>query len=311
MSPLTEVNEVPLLPPRAREAHKGDFGRVLVVACSPGLTGAGCLAALGAQRAGAGLVTVAVPQGLITIIEIKLTSAMSRPLPQAAAAVLDEQGAARILQWAGEFDAFALGPGIGRAAETGRAALRLAEELPAPTVIDADGLFALGGGTEVLKRARAMRLLTPHPGEMARLVGDSTAAVQADRAGVAARFAAEHRVLLALKGAGTVVTDGERLYVNPTGNPGMATGGTGDVLTGLAVGLLCQGLAPFEALQLAVFVHGLAGDLAARRLGELSMTAEDLLDATPEAFQLVQTLKPGTDARQAATRLLARRSKGR
>ncbi len=114
--------------------------------------------------------------------------------------------------------------------------MRLAEELPAPTVIDADGLYALGGHTDALKRARSVRLLTPHPGEMARLVGDSISAVQSDRAGVAVRFAAEHRVLLALKGAGTVVTDGDRLYVNPTGNPGMATGGTGDVLTGLTAG---------------------------------------------------------------------------
>jgi hydroxyethylthiazole kinase-like uncharacterized protein yjeF len=224
--------------------------------------------------------------------------------------VLDEQGAARVMQWAGEFDAFALGPGIGRAPETVRAALRLAEELPAPTVIDADGLYALGGHTDVLQRSHGVRLLTPHPGEMARLVDDSIPSVQSDRTGVAVRFAAEHRVLLALKGAGTVVTDGERVYLNPTGNPGMATGGTGDVLTGLAAGLLCQGLEPFEALQLAVFVHGLAGDLAARRLGQLSMTAEDLLDCTPEAFQLAATLKPGADARQAAQRLLARRGRG-
>lgn len=306
-----EVNELPVLAPRAADAHKGDFGRVLIVACSPGLTGAGCMTAQAAQRAGAGLVTVAVPESLNPILEVKLTSAMTRPLPEPAAPVLDEQGAALIMEWAREFDAFALGPGIGRAPETGRAAVRLAEELPAPTVIDADGLYALGGHTDALTRARSVRLLTPHPGEMARLLGESISAVQGDRAGVAVRFAAEHRVLLALKGAGTVVTDGDRLYVNPTGNPGMATGGTGDVLTGLAVGLLCQGLAPFEALQLAVFVHGLAGDLAARRLGQLSMTAEDVLDSVPEAFLLVETLKPGTDAGQAAQRLLARRGRGR
>lgn len=300
-----EVNDLPALPPRARDAHKGDFGHILVVAGSTGLTGAACLAALGAQKAGAGLVTVAVPQGLQPVIAAKLTSVMSRPLPQGAEPVLDEHGADRVMQWAAEFDAFALGPGLGRAPETLRAAARLAEELPAPAVIDADGLYALGGNTQVLKKARAVRLLTPHPGEMARLVGDTVARVQADRVGAAVRFAAEHGVLLALKGADTVVTDGRRFYVNPTGNPGMATGGTGDVLTGLAAGLLCQGLEAFEALQLAVFVHGLAGDLAARKEGQLSMTAEDLLDATSQAFQLIQTLKPGTDARQAAADLLA------
>lgn len=301
-----EVHDLPALPPRARDAHKGDFGRVLVVAGSTGLTGAACLAALGAQKAGAGLVTVAVPQALQPIIAAKLTSVMSRPLPQGAEPVLDERGADRVMQWAAEFDAFALGPGLGRAPETLRAAVRLAEELPAPAVIDADGLYALGGNTQALKEARAVRLLTPHPGEMARLVGDTIAGVQADRVGVAVRFAVEHGVLLALKGADTVVTDGRRFYVNPTGNPGMATGGTGDVLTGLATGLLCQGLEAFDALQLAVFVHGLAGDLAARKQGQLSMTAEDLLDATPQAFQLIQTLKPGADARQAAGKLLQR-----
>ena len=301
-----EVHDLPALPPRARDAHKGDFGRVLVVAGSTGLTGAACLAALGAQKAGAGLVTVAVPQALQPIIAAKLTSVMSRPLPQGAEPVLDERGADRVMQWAAEFDAFALGPGLGRAPETLRAAVRLAEELPAPAVIDADGLYALGGNTQALKEARAVRLLTPHPGEMARLVGDTIAGVQADRVGVAVRFAVEHGVLLALKGADTVVTDGRRFYVNLTGNPGMATGGTGDVLTGLATGLLCQGLEAFDALQLAVFVHGLAGDLAARKQGQLSMTAEDLLDATPQAFQLIQTLKPGADARQAAGKLLQR-----
>ena len=228
-----EAHELPVLPPRAADAHKGDFGRVLVVGLLAGHDRApAAWRRRAAQRAGAGLVTVAVPESLNPIVAVKLTSAMTRTLPEPAAPVLDEQGAAIVMQWASEFDAFALGPGIGRAPETTRAAVRLAEELPAPTVIDADALYALGGNTEALKRARSVRLLTPHPGEMARLVGDGISAVQSDRAGVAVRFAAQHRVVLALKGAGTVVTDGDRLYVNPTGNPGMATGGTGDVLTG-------------------------------------------------------------------------------
>jgi len=301
----TEVRELPVLPPRARDAHKGTFGRILIVGGSTGLTGAPCLAALGAQRAGAGLVTVAVPEGLNAIIEGKLTSAMSRPLPQPCSPVLEEHGAELILQWAGEFDVVALGPGLGRAAQTVRAAVRLAQELPVPTVIDADGLNALAGRTAVLRSARGARLLTPHPGEMARLTGAAgAAAIQADRAGVAARFAREHGVLLALKGADTVVTDGRRIFINPTGNPGMAAGGTGDVLTGMAAALLCQGLETFEALQLAVFVHGLAGDLAAREVGELSMTAEDVLSAVPTAFLRVRELPAETDARKAAVELL-------
>jgi NAD(P)H-hydrate epimerase len=282
------VETLPELPDRPREAHKGDFGRVLVVACSPGMTGAGCMAARGAQRAGAGLVTLALPASLNLIAEVKLTSAMSRPLPEPGQPIIGQEAAEAVIGWAGEFDVVALGPGVGRAPETENAVRRLVADLDLPVVLDADGLNAIAGDVAALRRAAAPRLLTPHPGEMARLRGDVDAgAVQADRLHTAAEFAGEHGVLLALKGAATVVTDGRRAYVNPSGTPGMATGGTGDVLTGMAAGLLCQGPGPFEALQLAVFVHGLAGDLAARQMGELSMTAEDVLERLPDAFQLV------------------------
>jgi NAD(P)H-hydrate epimerase len=282
----TRVGTLPRLAPRRRDAHKGDFGSVLIVACSTGMTGAGCMAALAAQKAGAGLVTLALPASLNVVAEVKLTSAMSRPLPEPGEPIIGEAAAAEVIERAGQFDAFAVGPGVGRAPETGRAVRRLVAQLPGPAVVDADGLNHLAGDLSVLHKAPAPRLLTPHPGEMSRLLGHGDPRqVQAARTAVAVEFARAHGVVLALKGAGTVVTDGERVYVNPSGNPGMATGGTGDVLTGLAAGLLCQGLAPFEALQLAVFVHGLAGDLAARRTGELSLTAEDVLDRVPEAFQ--------------------------
>jgi len=299
-----QVQHLPGLPDRARGAHKGDFGRVLIVAGSPGMTGAGCMAAVAAQRAGAGLVTLALPESLNVVAEIKLTSAMSRPLPEPSAPILGSEAAEAVLAAQGEFDVMALGPGIGRAPETQEAARRLVEELALPLVVDADGLNALAGHVPLLKAAGGLRLLTPHPGEMARLLGLASAReVQTDRVGVATAFARENGVILALKGAGTVVTNGQRFYVNPSGNPGMATGGTGDVLTGLAAGLLCQGLAPFEALQLAVFVHGLAGDLAARARGELSMTAEDVLDFTPEAFQLVKAAGKGAEPAEILARL--------
>lgn len=305
------VSTLPSLPARRRDAHKGTFGRVLVVGCSPGMTGAGCMAALGAQKAGAGLVTLALPASLDPIAEVKLTSAMSRPLPECGEPAIGQAAAERVLAWQDEFDVVALGPGMGRAAETGRAVRRLVAELNLPVVLDADGLNALAGDLSGLGRAVAPRLLTPHPGEMARLLGHGDASrVQADRPGVATAFAAEHGVVLALKGAGTVVTDGERVYVNPTGNPGMATGGTGDVLTGLAAGLLCQGLGGFEALQLAVFIHGLAGDLAAQRRGELSLTAEDVLECAAEAFRRFSGAQVGAEAGALARRLLARPTVG-
>jgi len=295
------ATRLPVLPVRAREAHKGDFGHALIMAGSPGMTGAGCLAALAAQRAGAGLVTLAVPESLNAIVEAKLTSAMSLPLPEPGMPVLGLDAARLILDMAQRFRAVAVGPGLGRVAETREAVRLLVRWLGCPAVIDADGLNALADDLEPLDKAPASRILTPHPGEMARLLGTGdTRRVQRDREGTAARFAREHGVVLALKGAGTVVTDGERVFVNPTGNPGMATGGTGDVLTGLTAGLLCQGLEPFEALQLAVFVHGLAGDMAARDVGELSMTAEDLLERVPEAFLAATNAKGDPAAAMAA-----------
>jgi hydroxyethylthiazole kinase-like uncharacterized protein yjeF len=295
------VHTLPVLAARPRDAHKGDFGRVLVVAGSPGMTGAGCMAAVAAQRAGAGLVTLALPASLNPVAEVKLTSAMSRPLPEPEGPILGPAAAACVLQWADEFDVAAIGPGVGRAEPTQEAVRRVVRSLAVPTVVDADALNAVGADPGILSGAPAPRLLTPHPGEMARLLGEGSAAdVQSDRLAAATGFARRYGVLLALKGAGTIVTDGLRVYVNPTGNPGMATGGTGDVLTGMAAGLLCQGLGPFEALQVAVFVHGLAGDMAARRRGELSMIAEDMLECLPEAFCWFRSVAEGTDAEAAA-----------
>jgi len=290
------INRLPVLPERPRDAHKGDFGRVLIVAGSPGMTGAGCMAAMAAQKAGAGLVTLALPAGLNAIAATKLTSAMTRLLPEAVEHTVGEEAAQYTLDHAGEFDIVAIGPGVGRAPQTQSAMRRLVAELPLPVVVDADALNALAGDVSVLKEASGPRLLTPHPGEMARLLGGGdTGLVQKDRVGVATAFALRHGIILALKGAGTVVTDGDRVYVNPSGNPGMATGGTGDVLTGMAAGLLGQGLDPFPALQLAVFVHGLAGDMAAGAKGELSMTAEDVLDCVPQAFIACAKAGDGTD----------------
>jgi len=298
------VNRLPGIPRRAPDAHKGQFGRVLIVAGSPGMTGAACMAALAAQRAGAGTVTLALPESLNPVAEVKLTSAMSRPLPEGEGGVIAEEAARRVLDWSGQFDIYAVGPGLGRRDETQRAVRRLVRAVGAPLVLDADGLNALAGSLEALDGAPGPRLLTPHPGEMARLVGlPDGRAVQGDREALAVEFARRHGVLVALKGAGTVVTDGERVFINPSGNPGMACGGMGDLLTGLAAGLLGQGLEPFEALQMAVFVHGLAGDMAARLKGELSLVPEDVLECLPEAFMRVEAAGAGSDAEELAASL--------
>ena len=284
------VQTLAKLPQRRRDAHKGDFGHVLVVAGSPGMTGAGLMAASAAARAGAGLVTLALPKSLNIVAEVALSSVMSMPLPETAEGALAEEAADAVLARADDFTVSAIGPGLRRADETQRMVRRLAAELDMPIVVDADGLNALAGGLEVIRKRKAPTILTPHPGEMGRLLGVPAARIQADREGTAVRLAREHGCLLVLKGCGTVVTDGERVCVNETGNPGMASGGMGDVLTGLIAGLLCQGLEPFDAARLAVFVHGLAGDVAAEWLGELSVLAEDVLECVPPVLKVVQQL---------------------
>lgn len=288
---LNESQELPKLPQRPREAHKGDFGHVLVVAGSPGMTGAGCMAAAAAQRAGAGLVTLALPRSLNLVAEIVLGSAMSLPLPETPDGALGTEALQMILPIAERFDVVAIGPGLRAAQQTQKMVRQLVREVAAPLVVDADGLNALAGDPDALRGRGAPAILTPHPGEMARLAGLGGAAeVQADRVAVAARFAEETGTVLVLKGYGTVVTDGQQLYVNRTGNPGMATGGTGDVLTGLIAGLLCQGLSAFDAARLGTFVHGLAGDVGAESVGELSLTAEDVLQGLPEVLMAMAEL---------------------
>ena len=185
-------------------------------------------------------------------------------------------------------DVVALGPGLGRNEALTALVTAVLAHTTAPVVLDADGLNALQGHTDRLRRRSAPLILTPHPGEFARLLGSDVAAVQARRQALAVSFAAEHRVILVLKGQHTLVTDGRRLYTNTTGNPGMATGGTGDVLTGLIAALLGQGLQPFAAAQLGVYLHGLAGDLARDKLGEVSLIASDLLRYLPRAFRTAQ-----------------------
>ena len=274
-----------LLPRRQRSAHKGQFGRVLVIAGSAGMTGAACLCAEAAVRVGAGLVTVGCPASINDILEVKLTEAMTFPLPETYSRTLDTRALALILELAEQADVIALGPGLSREPETAVLVRRLAARVEKPMVIDADALNALADASIILEGEHAPAVLTPHPGEMSRLMGVSTHQIQARRAHFAEAAAKRFRATVILKGASSLVAEkGRPLTVNPTGNPGMATGGTGDVLTGLAAGLIAQGLLPFEAAAAATYLHGLAGDLAEEEVGELSLTASDLLEVVPEAI---------------------------
>ena len=272
-----------MLAPREPESNKGDFGRVLVVAGSRGMSGAAVLCGSAALRGGAGLVTVAVPEEILPIVAAGSPCYLTAPLSN------DREGklanvTAKVLELVQANDVAAVGPGLGRSAPISKLIAELVGNIQIPLVLDADGINALINQTDSLKSHAAPIILTPHPGEFARLLGCDVPAVQARRQELALEFAAKFQVVLVLKGHGTIVTDGRQVYHNQTGNPGMATGGTGDVLTGLIAALLGQKLAPFAAAQLGVFLHGLAGDLAQEELGQISLIASDLLSFLPKAF---------------------------
>ena len=278
----------PLLPHRPRTAHKGTFGHAGIIAGSVGKTGAAAMAAMAALRVGTGLVTVAAPRSLSDVLEAKLLEAMVFPLPETEARTLSRQALEPILTFAADKTALAIGPGIGTHPETQALVRSLLGETKQPMVLDADGLNAVAGHADRLGRASGPLILTPHPGEMARLLVTTPAEIQRDRLGAASRLARERNVFVVLKGAGTIVAapDG-RLAVNSTGNPGMATAGTRDVLTGMIAGLLAQGCAPWEAACAGAFLHGLAGDLAAAEEGETGLIAGDVIRAIPRAIQRV------------------------
>ncbi len=267
--------KLPRLPKRKPDSHKGDYGRVLIVAGSTGMCGAATLASEAAYRSGAGLVYLAVPSTLVPILSVKQTCAVVRPLPDSGDGHLGIGAAKAILALARECDVIAIGPGLGFSAEVPGVTASVA----IPLIIDADGLNAFADKPDDLARGPAPKILTPHPGELSRLTSE-----RPDRKAWARESAERFRAIVVLKGHETVVTDGKRLYVNDTGNPGMATGGAGDVLTGVIAALIGQKLDPFDAAVLGVNIHGLAGDLAAKKFGEVSMIATDIIDALPFAF---------------------------
>jgi NAD(P)H-hydrate epimerase len=274
------------VPQRPRDGHKGRFGHVLVVAGSQGKTGAAALAGLGAARAGAGLVTIACPESTLAAIAASRSELMTAPVPEAAGGCFGRSAEKAVLELAAARDVVALGPGVGRGEETRAFVRNVTRALAGPLVLDADGLVAFEGALAELRGRRAATILTPHPGEAALLLGSTPAEVNRDRLGAARRLAAETGALVALKGAATVVAEpGGRVAVNPTGGPALASGGTGDVLTGVIAGLLAQGAASLDAAVLGVFVHGAAADRLAAQRGPVGVLAGEVAGALPDALR--------------------------
>jgi len=269
---LTREKVLSLLPERKEDGHKGNYGRLLLLCGSRGYTGAAALAAMGALRCGGGLVYVGVPESIYTIEAIKLTEAMVFPLPEEAG-MLSEDGTTQIRQLLKKMDAVLIGCGLGQSTGTKAVLSTVLREFDGPVIVDADGLSLLATSPELMENRKAPTILTPHDGEFSRLYPDT----DEDRLTQSIAAAKKWNCILVRKGHHTLITDGTTVYVNPTGNPGMATGGSGDVLAGMILGLLGQGIAPLEAAACGVWIHGAAGDRCAQRLGQYAMLPSDLL----------------------------------
>ena len=283
---VERITSLPRLPSRPADSNKGMYGSILVVAGGRGMAGAAALVGASALRSGAGLVRVACPAEVQPTVASFEPSYMTYPLEN------DEDGLicfkparkaiARLIE---KVDVLAIGPGLGQSSEIRDLVHWVIEEIKIPTILDADALNALAGQTDTLADLHRPVVITPHPGEFARLTGRTIAEIQADREGhaLALAHAADHLVVV-LKGVNTVITDGKRIAINGTGNPGMATGGAGDVLTGVIAALIGQKLGAFEAAQLGAHVHGLSGDIARDQNGEIGLIAGDLVDSLADAF---------------------------
>jgi ADP-dependent NAD(P)H-hydrate dehydratase len=291
------IEKIPRLKPRRVDAHKGDFGKVCIIAGSVGFSGAAALAGKAALRSGAGLVRVAVPKSILSIVASIEPSYTTIPLEEDAAGRISKKALNTILNILPENDCIAIGSGIGVSSGLGSILMALIEQENLKLVIDADGLNNLAAIKNWHSNAKANIILTPHPGEMKRLWPSVLRELlPPDRTSQAVQLAKKTRTIVVLKGAGTIVTDGQSLYINKTGNPGMATAGTGDVLTGCIAALLGQSATSatggadksaeggFNAAILGVYIHGLAGDFAAQRLGQAGLIATDIIDALPQAF---------------------------
>jgi len=285
---VTARRVAPLLAPRALDANKGRFGHVLVAGGSLGKAGAACMAALGALRSGAGLVTVATPRSIVGTVASFAPEIMTEPLAETHANSIALDSFSHFEGLAKGKTVLAIGPGVSRDLDTAQFVRTAVAKCTVPIVLDADGLNAFEGNAQLLNGKSRTIVLTPHPGEMARLTGKTIEQVQKDRIGICRSFAAEHECIVVLKGHRTIVASpspDDATWVNPTGNPGMATGGTGDILTGLIAGMLAQfPSGPLAAVTAAVYLHGLSGDIGSDVVGEQPLIATDLLKFLPEAM---------------------------
>jgi len=279
------IETIPKLKPRAVDAHKGDFGKVLIIAGSVGMSGAAALAGRAALRAGAGLVRVATAKSALPIVASIEPSYTTIPLAEDSAGQISSNAINTILTEMNENDAVAFGPGVGISLKLRSVVQTLIEQKQLRLVIDGDGLNNLSKLKDWPSKLKAEVVLTPHPGEMKRLwSGLFRDQMPSERQQQAAQLAKQTGTVVVLKGARTVVTDSQKVYINKTGNPGMATAGSGDVLTGVITALIGQGFSIFDAAVLGVYIHGLAGDIAAEKIGQVSLMATDIIESLPDAF---------------------------
>ncbi len=280
------IETIPKLQTRKPDAHKGNFGKICIIGGSIGFSGAAALAGRSALRAGAGLVRVAVPKSILSIVASIEPSYTTIALAEDNQGRISKKAINQILTAVEENDCLAFGPGVGVSGDLQQILYTLIAQQEKPIVIDADGLNNLAKITDWPEKRKANLIITPHPGEMKRLWSGLFREPQpTDRQTQAVQLAQHTGTIVVLKGAGTIVTDGEKVYINKTGNPGMATAGSGDVLTGCIAALSGQGLSNLDAAILGVYIHGLAGDIAAENKGRISLIATDIIDALPQAFQ--------------------------
>ena len=277
---IESIDEVPCLPVRRADSHKGDYGRVLIVAGSRGMTGAAALAGMGALRSGAGLVFLALPASCWSVVAALEPGYLTVPLAEDEKGRLAAGALAELNQRVENADVAAIGPGLGVTEDIRQIVTEIYRSWKLPLVVDADALNALAHHRDMLGDHAGPRIFTPHPGEFRRLLGGESSGDEE-----AINFARTHDVVMVLKGHRTLVTDGQRLYRNTTGNAGMATGGSGDVLTGVVAALLGQGMTPFDAACLGVWAHGRAGDVMVSERGQMALVARDLIDGLPRVWR--------------------------
>ncbi|MCC8180512.1 MAG: NAD(P)H-hydrate dehydratase [Planctomycetes bacterium] len=289
----TNLSELSPLPVRPAVFHKGQAGRILVIAGSAGMTGAGAMACQSSMRAGAGVVLWAIPKCLNLLAEMSSLEVMTLPIPDTPSGAPAMDAREILVEAARETDCVILGPGLPVAGDTGELMRLLIPEIYPPLILDGGAFSAIGADMMIIRKRPSPTIITPHPGEMATITGKTIEEVQNKRQEFASKYAKLSGAVVALKGHATVVTNGGEIYQNQTGNPGMSTAGAGDVLCGIIAAMVVQGLPPFDAAKLGVFLHGLAGDLAMEDKGIYSLIATDIIAHLPQAFKTYSSLAKG------------------